>query len=177
MSNVLIGIIGVILFIGLALAGALFLGPKFQDATISSKASSWSQGQAQIAAAVNMKETAEGMRVESTTDTNTLISGLVNERYLKSIPVNPAGSQYYYVLRNAAGGLGGPAAFVMNGFFDSDPTAVKLCTEIARRAGLVSGTANTPPSLDAPVGQTGCFRNPNGFGGDGTTLLWAYTRI
>ena len=39
MSNVLIGIIGVILFIGLALAGALFLGPRFQAATISSKAS------------------------------------------------------------------------------------------------------------------------------------------
>jgi len=39
MSNVLIGIIGVILFIGLALAGALFLGPRFQESTNNSRGS------------------------------------------------------------------------------------------------------------------------------------------
>ena len=39
MSNVLIGIIGVILLIGLVLAGALFLGARFQAAADNSRAS------------------------------------------------------------------------------------------------------------------------------------------
>lgn len=54
MSNVLIGIIGVILFIGLALAGALFLGPRFQDSTNNSKAAAVVQTMTQLANASNM---------------------------------------------------------------------------------------------------------------------------
>ena len=54
MSNVLIGIIGVILFIGLALAGALFLGPRFQQSTNNSKASASVQAVSQVGNAANM---------------------------------------------------------------------------------------------------------------------------
>src|SRR3546814_303803 len=60
MSNVLIGIIGVILFIGLALAGALFLGPRFQESTNNSRASASVQAVSQIASAANMFEVQEG---------------------------------------------------------------------------------------------------------------------
>ena len=60
MSNVLIGIIGVILFIGLALAGALFLGPRFQESTNNSRASAAVQAVAQVASAANMYRVQEG---------------------------------------------------------------------------------------------------------------------
>jgi type II secretory pathway pseudopilin PulG len=81
MSNVLIGIIGVILFIGLALAGALFLGPRFQDATNTSKASAYvSQGK-QIADAMQMYRVQEGSDVPI----NAPITSLVGT-YLKSAP-------------------------------------------------------------------------------------------
>src|SRR3546814_7999702 len=60
MSNVLIGIIGVILFIGLAIAGALFLGPRFQESTNNSSASASVQAVSQIASAANMFEVQEG---------------------------------------------------------------------------------------------------------------------
>src|SRR3546814_19495658 len=60
MSNVLIGIIGVILFIGLALAGALFLGPRFQESTNNSRASASVQAVSQIASAATMFEVQEG---------------------------------------------------------------------------------------------------------------------
>lgn len=91
MSNVLIGIIGVILFIGLALAGALFLGPRFQESTNNSKAAAQIQAMSQIAQAVNMYRVQEG----STTDD---IGLLVSSRYLKSRPssvTGPAGFIIY----------------------------------------------------------------------------------
>ena len=74
MSNVLIGIIGVILFIGLALAGALFLGPRFQESTQYSQAASVmsSLRQASDAAELRMLD----LGVSTTPSTN--VSFLIN---------------------------------------------------------------------------------------------------
>lgn len=85
MSNVLIGIIGVILFIGLALAGALFLGPRFQESTNNSRASAAVQAVSQVASAANMYRVQEGTPAGAITD-------LTGEGYLKSVPSNPAGT-------------------------------------------------------------------------------------
>ena len=84
MSNVLIGIIGVILFIGLALAGALFLGPRFQESTNNSKASAAVQMASQTAAAANLYRVQEGRSTVSTGDIKTL---LVDTGYMKSAPI------------------------------------------------------------------------------------------
>ena len=62
MSNVLIGIIGVILFIGLALAGALFLGPRFQESRTNSDASATIQRVSQLAHATSLYELEQGRR-------------------------------------------------------------------------------------------------------------------
>jgi hypothetical protein len=86
MSNVLIGIIGVILFIGLALAGALFLGPRFQDATLNSKASAVMTGVKQIADAVELKKVQEGVQYVRAGQPTYLTS----QGYLKGVPQNPA---------------------------------------------------------------------------------------
>jgi type II secretory pathway pseudopilin PulG len=82
-SNVLIGIIGVILFIGLALAGALFLGPRFQESTNNSKASAMVQAVSQVAHAANLYELQEGRKVADGSPTALAPS------YIKSIPTNP----------------------------------------------------------------------------------------
>jgi type II secretory pathway pseudopilin PulG len=98
MSNVLIGIIGVILFIGLALAGALFLGPRFQESTNNSRASASVQAVSQIANAINMYNVQEGKTVTNTDATKGLVAAetpyveLVGGNYLKSVPSNPTGT-------------------------------------------------------------------------------------
>ena len=87
MSNVLIGIIGVILFIGLALAGALFLGPRFQESTNNSRASAAVQAVSQVSNAANMYKVQEGKDVAGTDPAQ-----LQSDSYLKSVPANPTGS-------------------------------------------------------------------------------------
>jgi hypothetical protein len=89
MSNVLIGIIGVILFIGLALAGALFLGPRFQESTNNSRASAAVQAVSQVASAANMYNVNEGLTAVDgvVTDASLITKG----GYLKSVPANPTG--------------------------------------------------------------------------------------
>lgn len=85
MTNVLIGIIGVILFIGLALAGAMFLGPRFQQATNNSKAMSITQMETQITAAISMKRSEDGVPVVA----RTAVRDLSETGYLKTLPMNP----------------------------------------------------------------------------------------
>lgn len=95
MSNVLIGIIGVILFIGLALAGALFLGGKFSDASNESEAARIISEGAQINRAFEMHRVEQGALPDGAGE-----SGDANERaiaqlqtrgYLKSIPEGASG--------------------------------------------------------------------------------------
>jgi len=82
-SNVLIGIIGVILFIGLALAGALILGDDFRSSSNDTKAAQISQAIHQMASAASMYELKTGRRLMDGDQ------GLLIPRFLKSIPANP----------------------------------------------------------------------------------------
>ena len=84
MSNVLIGIIGVILFIGLALAGALILGDDFRTASSSAQAAAVVSQLQQTQAAVEMWRLKTGQRTIMTQDTSFLVS-----RFLKTPAVNP----------------------------------------------------------------------------------------
>ena len=88
MSNVLIGIIGVILFIGLALAGALILGDDFRTAGASSKAATIVQGLQQTAIAYNMNTIRTGAPIPSSQGAN-IVSTLIANKRLKVAPINP----------------------------------------------------------------------------------------
>src|SRR3546814_3543462 len=81
MSNVLLGIIGVILFIGLALAGALFLGEEFQKASQRNKAMLLAQMAAQISAAASLSETETGREIAARSS----VSNLVISGYLRTL--------------------------------------------------------------------------------------------
>lgn len=84
MSNVLIGIIGVILFIGLALAGALILGDDFRTASSSSQAAAVVSQLQQTQSAIEMWRLKTGQRTVMTQDTTFLVP-----RFLKTGAVNP----------------------------------------------------------------------------------------
>jgi hypothetical protein len=83
LSNVLIGVIGVILFIGLALAGALFLGSRFKDAKAQSEAAAYMTQLKQISDATSMYNLKTGQYLPHLGDG---ISVLVARRMLKSPP-------------------------------------------------------------------------------------------
>lgn len=83
MSNVLIGIIGVILFIGLALAGALILGDDFKSASSSSQAAAVVSQLQQTQSAIEMWRLKTGQRQIMTQDTSFLVP-----RFLKTVAVN-----------------------------------------------------------------------------------------
>lgn len=84
MSNVLIGIIGVILFIGLALAGALILGDDFRTASSDSQAAAAVATAQQIQSAVEMWRLKTGQSTFPNQDT-----AFLAPRFLKSTAVNP----------------------------------------------------------------------------------------
>ena len=152
MSNVLIGIIGVILFIGLALAGALFLGPRFQESTNSSRASAAVQAVSQVANASVMKTIQEGSPVMA----GTSVSDLVGGGFLKSEPGNPTGSEAMQIF----GALGeGGAANVKAGMvvMRMVGNAESVCSAISKQTSG-SGYATVNDAGQFPSGQAGCFR-------------------
>jgi hypothetical protein len=149
MSNVLIGIIGVILFIGLALAGALFLGPRFQESTNNSKASAAIQAVAQVAHAANMSEVNEGRPLNAN---ETISANLVNKHYLKSMPANPTAApgsgMPFFVDVNAVGNGSGKVAAVIMRLADAD-TAKAICEAARRQTGMLQAGQTW-----TPVGQS-----------------------
>ena len=166
MSNVLIGIIGVILFIGLALAGALFLGPRFQESTNSSRASASVQAVTQVAHAANMFELNNGRPpVEGGID---VTNEIVSTGFLKSVPGNPTdvpGSTHAIVYSTQGGGsLRARYVTMMLG-----GNAEAICKAVSRQVGQVDASNSPSPSFDGrPVG---CYTN--GTGSDTTYTIFA----
>ena len=158
MSNVLIGIIGVILFIGLALAGALFLGPRFQEATNNSKAAAVVQSMDQFSKAVNMYGTMEGTPMAAVGSSS--VFTLAEKGYLKNVIVSPFNGAVFSI--NDATGNGGtsPADHVETNLGSVDNTTAKaVCEAIERQSG---GPATLASVTDwgqrmRTVRRTGCF--------------------
>jgi hypothetical protein len=167
MSNVLIGIIGVILFIGLALAGALFLGPRFQQATANSDAAAVMTSIKQVVDAGELWRLQEGRRYIPSAGTEFLTPG-----YLKSVPSNPAKaasdpspSPYFWSVHYDnnihlydAPEPGYAAKFVIAVIgSQSDDRARSVCESISKSYGkpvIPDFSTNSDPQ---PDGEAGCF--------------------
>ncbi len=164
MSNVLIGIIGVILFIGLALAGALFLGSRFQESTNNSKASSIVQAVAQVSSAVNMRDVMTGTRMNPSGPPAD-VDLLVSEGYLRSIPTNAGRSGTRPVLMMAAGSGNdaAPASHVVMGIGDSE----RVCEAIARQTNTPAPSSEVFVEAASMPGVSGCIRASNSNGAMG----------
>ena len=160
MSNVLIGIIGVILFIGLALAGALFLGPRFQESTNNSRASAAVQAVSQVSSAANMYRVQEGRGAADVTTLQT--SG-----YLKSVPSNPTGGTAPALTGTANDTVGRYATMVLAG------NSAAICEAINKQSGIADADTNTDGFQfpTAAAGTQGCFS------ANGTSDFTAFSSI
>jgi hypothetical protein len=131
MSNVLIGIIGVILFIGLALAGALILGDDFRSATNETQAAAAVSQLQQVKAAVDMWKLKTGQSTIMNQNT-----AFLTPRFLKIPAVNPTkagranASNYQYATR-----------------FNND-----VCPDGGDEAGVVASHIMIPVGNDAAAG-------------------------
>jgi type II secretory pathway pseudopilin PulG len=160
MSNVLIGIIGVILFIGLALAGALFLGPRFQEASNASKASAIAAQMQQVAQAINMYQVDTGTSIPSTAS-DSVGATLVASRHLKSVPANPISGALVTAVNKAGGADTGPATHLYTNI-GTDENAKLICLAIERNAGSPNPAQTAAPNPDfgtvvAANRRLGCF--------------------
>ena len=166
MSNVLIGIIGVILFIGLALAGALILGSDFTTATSSSKAAAVVQGLQQVSNAYAMNTVRTGSPI-SADQGETVVATLIAGKRLKSAPVNPVNSANLVVgyddigQRNAAKPMG---TIIMTLGPRGGATFRDICYAIEEQMGAANPAASVDTATPFDVKVTtdrrvGCMWN------------------
>lgn len=162
MFNVLLGLIGVILFIGLAYAGALFLGDQFSATSAKSAAAAATQQLQQASQAIQM------FRLKAGT-TGPLKLGTMEAyvpRYLKQIPVVPTPmgrarvGQYLYTLHinndvrldtnNEGGSINGRYVMFALG---TDEFARRTCQAVAdaHQGGTI------PTDVNTPTGALGCM--------------------
>jgi hypothetical protein len=171
MSNVLIGIIGVILFIGLALAGALILGDDFRSSTSESKAAAAIAQVQQASNAITMFNLKTGAPYSQGT-----LGGLV-PRFLKTVPINPVDAGYAVDTRDASGNQTGPAVMAAMGF----PLTARnkdICLAAARGTGMPMTSDTTVPTYSGiPTHQAGCYQPSVNFGGINTSMYVVYSRI
>ena len=147
MSNVLIGIIGVILFIGLALAGALFLGPRFQEATNNSRASAIASAMKQVADATTMYETDNGVQLKATADN--MYAPFLTPGYLKSMPTNPHSGQPIQLIDQSGSNISGNRAVMYYSNIGSDDRSKAICRAIESGAGAANPGESQDPAKSA----------------------------
>lgn len=142
MSNVLLGIIGVVLFIGLALAGALYLGQRFQDAANDSRASADVQAITQVTHAIGLYRVAEGTAYDPSGYPANLVPA-----YLRSEPALPNGNAVTFRTVEVDG------EYVLLATSKLTANARETCGAISRQ----SLGDPTPPTV--PTGPAGCYTN------------------
>lgn len=159
MSNVLIGIIGVILFIGLAMAGALFLGDRFRSSSNDSKGAALVQQLQQASSAASMYAADSGVAVPS----GELSASPLLGDYLKHAPINPSSGGGPAFLYDAAGQWSGAAASAYIGMVLKNGTNDRqICEAVQRSAGQIRSSEPFDPTVrttgDIPGLQkvTGC---------------------
>lgn len=161
MSNVLIGIIGVILFIGLALAGALLLGDDFKAANSDTKAAAVVQAMSQTTSAVSMYTIKTGTKksAENITGTSAMIP-----RFLKAAPINPVTKATGITLGDQNGNVNSNPASGVHMLLGYNDEAKNVCESIQRQSGQIAPTAafdNTGRNLTVTnwTSLVGCLRN------------------
>jgi hypothetical protein len=182
-SNVIIGIIGVILFIGLALAGASYVGQLVTDGT--------TQRDATIAM-TSLQQTATAVRLYAIRNHRWLQNGMnavdvmVNNGVLATRPNNPITRSNFPIVVDVNGGLTSdrPAYVIM--YLGQDESARDACIEIEMQHGNVDRTDPTVMQQTIPFvnrankQKGGCARMPGAFGGvnggaTGDYMAWAPT--
>jgi len=167
LSSVLIGIIGIALFMGIAIGSAVFLGPRFEDAQSQSLGSTSVQAVSNVAAAVSSFRMATGYGYgPGLENTQKLVDG----GYLRSVPSNPVatGRDPQIVGSNGLDYSATPAAqqssWSPKFVYMSIGTDRFVCDQVLRMLGYMSsGDSMNPnttydPSVGGDQRPAGCFR-------------------
>lgn len=174
MSQMFIGIIGIVVVIGLAIAGAVYFGDQFQQSKTKSRAAAAVAGTSQVAHAATLAYATDGSVLTAAAD---VTAQLVTPGYLKSIPSNPVVSANGPKLMTAAGVVASGNAEVA--VMDLGSAADTVCTQIGIQTGqLTSGSTTSATGTTFPTNVSGCVKAATGAGA-GLTVgnFYAYTRI
>jgi hypothetical protein len=139
MSNVLIGVIGVIIFIGLALAGALFLGPRFSNSRTQADVARYMSEGSQISKAYDLHRVNEGsyptgIKADGTVydedETKAKLIEMKERGYLKALPIggSTSGTVGAWYIDSTKG-----AALTLIG---SDTGSKNVCVEARKQIGF-----------------------------------------
>jgi hypothetical protein len=176
-SNVIIGIIGVILFIGLALAGASFLGGTLTDGrTQSDVAQIMTSGQ-QMAVATRLYRVKTGSQLPNTLNNP---ATLISADMLKAVPGNPIVPANTPFTVDQTGSLTAQRPGYVLMYLGQGERAYNACIEIEIQAGstdrLAPGTMQTTIAFlsRATRSKIGCHRNQGFFGGNGGASAGEY---
>ena len=146
MSNVLIGIVGVILFIGLVVAAATFFGPVAKDSIGDANAG----GVIRVLTATSNAVVIRNREMETVTQ-GSVDSNVLVPNFLEDTPVNPV-SQAPVMMVDATFRPVADARFVVSRMRPSDEAA---CAYLNMMGG---GTRSVPTMSSAPSRKIGCAR-------------------
>jgi hypothetical protein len=150
MSNVLIGIIGVILFIGLAIAGTTILGSDFMTASSSVKATAVSAHLQQFAQGTQVLKVRRGVFIPGSIGAS-LGSYLISNKALEEIPVNPMVTGNPYIGADATGS-GGSSSEIRIVYTDIGAAADRKAHDVCYAIEEQAGNTNPATVVDSPTG-------------------------
>lgn len=134
MGNVLVGIMGVVLFIGLAVAGALFLGDRFLESSNDAEAARYISEGKQISHAYELYGLQEGGYPDGETS-NEKMGQMVEAGYLKSIPKGGKSVEGYATPWYIDESTGSALTFI-----GEDETARNICVQARVQARMPDAT-------------------------------------
>ena len=165
MANVLIGIVGVVLFIGLALVGAFYFGPSTTTSIDESRAQGTAKSLTTVASAVSIRD----RELETTTPSGVDSSILVPD-YLGSAERNPVNGEQIR-LADADGAGSGAATFAITRMPADRP---RMCEFLSRTGG---GPVPVATLTGSPPQRLGCVRLGAALGSYQAGDLLAFARI
>lgn len=169
MSNVLIGIVGVILFIGLAIAGATFFGPITSDSISQAKANTVILALGSTVSAVS----ARNRELEVSTQAMASTASLVPD-YLDEVSKSPVGGSSVMLTSSTGSTSLGSARFAV--------TSLGLGKEgfdVCRFVNLASGNGDAPGNVSslAVDRSSGCGTGAASIGPFGNSEYVAFQKI
>lgn len=183
MSQILLGLVGVVIFIGLALAASVLFGDQFRQSTATSRAAAMVQAATQLSHAASLFNLQSGQVLQA----NDLPAVLVSGNYLAGVPRNPMLSDADFFLRRrsnvGSSGVTGNADIVLTRLGSGGASSLewRVCRQIELQAGA-TGSIPDVTAVDVTgvaVRPFGCFRTPSAVAAAGFAAndYYAYARF
>ncbi len=168
MSNILIGIIGVILFIGIALAGSLILGQDFLTASSAGKSAGLLSITDQVVRARQMFEIRTGLEYHDEFATP------LAPRFITHLPVNPTNAANPFHFLDKHGRSEGRQVILVTAIGANMPNLTCLAVAEQANQDISSGEPPTIKRIADLETPFGCFRAKAQIGEIRTDRFYVY---